>query len=143
MRSVLENGRWTPAAPASFSGKWSDVDLFITADGRHLYFCSNRPLQGDAPKDFDIWVSERSGAGWGEPRNMAAPINSPADDFHPTLTRDGTMYFQSQRPGGQGAADIWRSRLRDGRTWTPSACPLPSTRAGSKGMRSSRPTRAT
>jgi len=76
MRSALENGRWTQP-PASFSGKWSDVDLFITPDGRQLYFCSNRPLQGDLPKDFDIWVCEPSGAGWSEPRNMGWPINSP------------------------------------------------------------------
>jgi hypothetical protein len=133
MRSVLENGRWTPPAPASFSGKWSDVDLFITADGRQLYFCSNRPLQGDAPKDFDIWVSERSGAGWAEPRNMGAPINSPFAEFYPTLTRDGTMYFQSRRPGGQGAVDIWRSRLRDGRYAEAECLPAPVNTSGFEG----------
>jgi hypothetical protein len=115
MRTALENGRWTVPKPASFSGRWSDVDLFISADGRRLYFCSNRPLQGDAPKDFDIWVCDRAGDGWSEPRNLGAPINSPAPEFYPTLTLDGTMYFQSRRAGGHGAADIWRARLRDGR----------------------------
>jgi hypothetical protein len=133
MRSALENGRWTPPAPASFSGKWSDVDLFITADGRHLYFCSDRPLQGDAPKDFDIWVSERSGAGWGEPRNMGAPINSPSEEFYPTLTRDGTMYFESERPGGQGEGDVWRSRLRDGRYVEAECLPAPVNTSGFEG----------
>jgi hypothetical protein len=133
MRSVLENGRWTPPAPASFSGKWSDVDLFITADGRHLYFCSDRPLQGDAPKDFDIWVCERSGAGWGEPRNMGAPINSPSEEFDPTLTRDGTMYFESERPGGAGEGDVWRSRPRDGRYVKAECLPAPVNTSGFEG----------
>ena len=133
MRSALENGRWTPPAPASFSGKWSDVDLFITVDGLHLYFSSNRPLQGGAPKDFDIWVCERSGAGWAEPRNMGAPINSPFEEFYPTLTRDGTMYFQSRRPGGQGAADIWRSRRRDGRYVEAECLPVPVNTSGFEG----------
>ncbi len=133
MRSALEHGRWTAPTPASFSGKWSDVDLFITADGRQLYFCSNRPVQGDAPKDFDIWVSDRAGAGWSEPRNLGAPINSPAAEFYPTLTRDGTMYFQSQRPGGRGAADIWRARRREGRYVEAECLPGPVNTSGFEG----------
>jgi hypothetical protein len=133
MRTALEHGRWTVPTPASFSGKWSDVDLFITADGRQLYFCSNRPVQGDALKDFDIWVSDRAGAGWSDPRNLGAPINSPAAEFHPTLTRDGTMYFQSQRPGGHGAADIWRARLREGRYVEAECLPGPVNTSGFEG----------
>ena len=135
MRSSLENGRWTAPAPASFSGRWSDVDLFITADGRQLYFCSNRPVEGDAPKDFDIWVCDRGGegAGWREPRRLGAPINSPAAEFYPTLTRDGTMYFQSRRAGGPGAADIWRARLRDGRYDDAECLPGPVNTSGFEG----------
>ena len=36
---------------------------------------------------------------------------------HPALSADGnTLYFVSDRPGGQGGSDIWRSR-RSGGTW--------------------------
>jgi hypothetical protein len=80
-----------------------------------------------------MWVSERLGAGWGEPRNMGAPINSPSDEFYPTLTPDGTMYFQSQRPGGQGEADIWRSRLRYGRYVEAECLPAPVNTSGFEG----------
>lgn len=133
MRSALDHGRWTAPTPASFSGTWSDVDPFITADGQQLYFCSNRPVRGNAPKDFDIWVSDRAGAGWGEPRNLGAPINSPTAEFYPTLTRDGTLYFQSQRPGGLGAADIWRARLREGRYAEAECLPGPVNTSGFEG----------
>lgn len=133
MRMAIENGRWSPPRPASFSGRWSDVDLFITADGRRLYFCSNRPLQGDAPRDFDIWVCERSDDGWSEPRNVGAPVNSASNEFYPSLTRDGTMYFQSRRPGGPGLSDIWRSRLVDGRYVDAECLPAPVNSAASEG----------
>ncbi len=107
---------WTPPRPASFSGSYSDVDLFITPDGKKLYFCSNRPAEGTgAPKrDFDIWVVDRNGGEWGPPRNPGPPIHSDANEYYPALTRDGTLYFQSQRPGGRGAADIYRARLQGG-----------------------------
>jgi ketosteroid isomerase-like protein len=107
---------WTPPQPAAFSGSYSDVDLFITPDGKELFFCSNRPAVGaGAPKrDFDIWVVDRIGGGWGPPRNPGPPVNSDANEYFPALTGDGTLYFQSQRPGGHGAADIYRAELRDG-----------------------------
>jgi len=109
MTMALENGRWQRPRPASFSGRWSDVDPFITSDGRRLYFCSNRPLNQNAkPKDFDIWMSERTTEGWSTPVNLGTPVNSAADEFFPSLTRDGTMVFQSRRPGGLGGPDIWR-----------------------------------
>lgn len=133
MRLAIEDGRWSPPRPASFSGRWSDVDLFITADGRRLYFCSNRPLQGDTPKDFDIWVCERSSDGWGEPRNVGSPVNSASNEFYPSLTCDGTLYFQSSRPGGPGLSDIWRSRLVDGRYADAECLPSPVNSAASEG----------
>jgi Tol biopolymer transport system component len=110
------DNRWTAPRPASFSGTYSDVDLFISPDGRRLFFCSNRPAggSGDPQKTFDIWVVDRVGADWSSPKSLGAPVNSDANEFYPALTKDGTLYFQSQRPEGLGAADIYRAKLRGG-----------------------------
>jgi len=42
-------------------------------------------------------------------KNLGSLVNSPKDDFSPTVTADGrTMYFTSDgRPGGKGRDDFW------------------------------------
>ncbi|HEY0590978.1 MAG TPA: ankyrin repeat domain-containing protein, partial [Thermoanaerobaculia bacterium] len=102
--TALCEGRWTRPRPAAFSGRWSDVDPFVSGDGRRLYFCSNRPLepQGAAAKDFDVWMCERTAEGWSAPVNAGAPVNSTDDEFYPSVTSNGTIYVQSRRPGGPG-----------------------------------------
>lgn len=108
-------GRWAAPEVAPFSGLYSDADPFITADGSRLYFISNRPVPGKTKPDMDIWVVERTAAGWGEPKNLGAPVNSEGNEWYPTLTRDGTIYFGSDRAGGRGRTDLYRSRLVGGK----------------------------
>lgn len=121
--------RWSRPAVASFSkGSASDVDVFIAADGSEAFFCSNRPapvaLENGGREaaarraDSDIWVACRVGGGWGEPEPLGKTVNSDADDYYPTLAGDGTLYFSSNRPGGLGANDIYRSRRDERGRWT-------------------------
>jgi hypothetical protein len=108
--SRLEGGRWSPPQVAPFSGRWSDADVFVTRDGRRLFFVSNRPVKGtEARPDTELWVMERTGAGWGPPRHLAE-LASPGDEWFPVLTEDGTLYFGSDRPGSRGKTDLWRAR---------------------------------
>lgn len=109
----------TSGSDASFNGPSLDGCPFISRDGKSFFMASNRPggLGG-----IDIWVSTRASQndGWGAPMNVGAPVNSPANDFCPTLARDGhTFYFVSNRPGGQGGTDVYRTRLRRGRGFDP------------------------
>lgn len=113
--SRFVNGRWTTPDVAPFSGQYSDADPFITSDGSSFYFISNRPVAGKSKPDLDIWVMERTGAGWGEPKNLGAPINSSGSEWYPTVAANGTMYFGSDREGGKGRTDIYRSRLVGGK----------------------------
>lgn len=113
--SNFEQGRWATPEVAPFSGQYSDADPFITPDGSRLYFISNRPVPGKAKPDLDIWVVTKTGSGWSEPQNPGAPINSPGNEWYPTISTNGTIYFGSDREGGKGRNDIYRSRLVDGR----------------------------
>src|SRR5262245_61959893 len=73
--SHYESGRWQQPEIAPFSGQYSDADPFITSDGAHFYFISNRPVAGKATPDLDIWVMEKAGDGWSEPKNLGNPVN--------------------------------------------------------------------
>lgn len=112
-------GKWSAPEVAEFSGRYADADPFITADGRRFFFISNRPLAGQAPDNFkgdlDIWMMERTEAGWSAPVNLGAPVNSGGNEWYPTLTRDGTLYFGSDREGGKGLTDLYRCRLVNGK----------------------------
>ena len=112
-------GRWGTPSVAEFSGQYRDADPFITPDGLKLYFISDRPVAGKTQRDLDIWVMEKLGTGWGEPKNLGAPISSPGDEWFPTVTMDGTLYFGSDREGGKGRTDLYRSRLVNGKYATP------------------------
>jgi Tol biopolymer transport system component len=105
-------------ADSAFNGPSLDGCPFISRDDKTFYMASNRPggLGG-----IDIWVSTRASADadWGAPVNVGAPVNSAANDFCPTISRDGHLfYFVSNRPNGCGGDDIYGTRLRaDG--WDP------------------------
>src|SRR5262245_21331963 len=97
------DGRWSTPKVASFSGKYRDADPFITADGKQLYFISDRPVDDKPKKDMDVWLMERNENGeWGEPRNLGAPVNTNASEWFPTMAANGNLYFGSDRPGGHG-----------------------------------------
>jgi hypothetical protein len=113
--SHFVKGRWSTPEVAPFSGQYSDADPFITADGARLYFISNRPAPGKTSRDLDIWMIEKGASGWNEPTNLGAPINSTGSEWYPTVSSNGTIYFGSDREGGKGRTDIYRSRLVGGK----------------------------
>jgi len=47
---------------------------------------------------------------FGTPTNLGPTVNSSSYDWSPSITGDGLeMYFESNRPGGEGTYDIWVS----------------------------------
>jgi Tol biopolymer transport system component len=114
--SQFRDGRWETPQMAEFSGQYKDTDPFITPDGSKLYFVSNRPDTGTTPnKDEDIFVVERTAEGWGAPHRLGPPINTSGGDSFPTVAANGTLYFCSDRAGGFGDGDVYRSRLVNGK----------------------------
>jgi len=112
---IYENDRWTPPQPVPFVSRQNDCDPFFSHDGNRFYFISTRPKKDkQGSRDWDIWYVERAGAGWSEPINIGPPVNSDVDEYYVSLTKDGTIYFASNRSGGLGSFDIYRSRLVDG-----------------------------
>jgi Tol biopolymer transport system component len=108
------NGAWTEPQVAPFAGKFTDLEPAFSADGKTLYFASNRPLKGEEPKDFDIWKVTRSGNGWGEPVNLGTTVNTDTDEFYPSITKSGNLYFTATYKEGPGREDIYVATLQNG-----------------------------
>ncbi len=106
----------------SFGEQWSDpqflsglnteardLETFVTADGKTLYFSSDRHDHIDLKENLDIYVSHLIDGQWSEAERIPEPISVEGYwDGHPSLTLDGRyMYFHSSRPGTYGSRDIW------------------------------------
>ena len=103
-----KNGDWSAQQILPFSGKYNDCEPQFSPDGQRLYFCSERPLHdGEKPKDYDIWYVDRTESGWGKPQNPGPPLNSEKNEFYPSVTRNGTLYFTSHD------MKIYKSRLTE------------------------------
>lgn len=89
----------------------------VSPDGKYLFFTGcNRP---DGLGSCDIYVSRREGDRWGTPYNLGAPVNTRGWEAQPALSADGrTLYFVSNRRGGQGGYDLWKSGLQPDGRWS-------------------------
>lgn len=78
----------------------------ISPDGLTLAFNSFRSL------NQEIWVATRTSTseGFSDPVMLPAPINTPAQEFCPTLTHGHRLYF-SRSQGGPGTGDLFVSKL--------------------------------
>lgn len=113
--SRFEGGHWSKPEVAPFSGRYSDAAPSFSPDGQTFFFLSTRPLDGKGPEreDTEIWQRRKTAQGWSEPEPIAA-LSSETDEWLPTATASGTLYFCSSRPGGKGGTDVWRSRRVNG-----------------------------
>jgi len=110
-----KDNQWTPPQAVPFVSSQNDCDPLFSFDGQRLYFISTRPKKEKAgSSDWNIWYVERTDADWSEPINIGPPVNSDVDEYYVSLTKDGTIYFSSNRAGGLGSFDIYRSRFVDG-----------------------------
>lgn len=108
------------SAPVALNGNINTVDYWegscsISADGRFLYFASERP---EGLGGRDIWVSENIDGDWGPAVNMGPNINTPYNDDAPFIHPDGiTLFFSSQGHQSIGGYDIMFS-IKEGNEWT-------------------------
>jgi Tol biopolymer transport system component len=89
----------------------------LSADGRSLFFSSfvGTPRPGGHGQ-CDIWVITRATTSdpWGQPENLAPPVNTPKHELTPFIWNDGkTLLFSSDRAGGVGTWDLWMTTRED------------------------------
>lgn len=116
--STLENGRWSSPknAGSPLNSRHSEKHPAISADGRFLYFTSNRP---GGSGSYDIWRSERIGETWSDPVNLGDSVNTSGLEQSPFIHPDQqSLYFSSTGWPGMGQGDLYLTRWKGSSGWS-------------------------
>ncbi len=84
----------------------------LSYDGKQLFLVSMES------ESADIYFSEFKGVKWTSAKAMPSPINGKGNETHAFLSKDGsTLYFTSDRKGGSGGLDIYKSSMESKGKW--------------------------
>lgn len=109
--SFLNDGEWSK--PESLGPKinteFGETTPFLSADGRTLYFSSDRP---GGKGSFDVYMARRVGKddwrNWRAPVNLGPPVNTEEYDAYYTLPAKGDYAYFLSSKGSIGKKDIYR-----------------------------------
>ncbi|NVO03243.1 MAG: PD40 domain-containing protein [Bacteroidetes bacterium] len=80
----------------------------------HFYTCIKNG------RNTDIFESIFNGKNWSAPIKLDKTINSKFNETSACLSKDGnTLFFTSDRKGGYGGLDIWKSEILENGDWSP------------------------
>ncbi|UFH53281.1 OmpA family protein [Spirosoma sp. KNUC1025] len=119
MTATFNGETWSPpvSLASSINTPENEGTASLSADGYMLVFtaCQGRKGYGSC----DLYVSRKTGTEWSAPENLGPTINTRFYESQPALSADGRqLYFVSDRPGGKGHRDIWRSEFGQDGTWS-------------------------
>ena len=105
-RSASHGGAYGPAVLLEGLSSSTAVDgqPNLRRDGLEIFYFSNRT----GALGNDIYAATRASTAdaWSTPVNLGSAVNTSASETRPSLSWDGTtLYFGSDRAGGEGAAD--------------------------------------
>ncbi|MGB3179840.1 MAG: OmpA family protein [Cyclobacteriaceae bacterium] len=110
--------KWSVPSPVGepVNSRYLETTGSITADGKTIYFASNRP---DGFGGMDIYTSTKKDNGeWSRPVNMGSDINTDKDEDAPFIHPDQrTLYFTSSGHNTMGGKDIFKI-VRTGQNWS-------------------------
>ncbi len=114
------NGEWTKPAkvPGINDSVFWDSQPTLAADGKTLYFCSDRK-GGYGGVDIYKTVKDAKTGRWSTPVNAGRPINTNGDEFAPFLHSDfQSLYFSSDGHPSVGGQDIYFTHMGEDGKWS-------------------------
>jgi len=98
--------------PRPINTSYFESSISMTADGKTVYFISERP---EGLGQGDIYVSTMKGKSWSNPKNLGKIINTDDDEKFVFIHPNGkTLYFASNGHQGMGSYDIFKTELVNG-----------------------------
>ena len=89
--AVRDGDMFVDPRPLLLNSPGSETHPALSPDGRWLIFQAVRDI--DAVGEEDLYVAESTEHGWGPPRLLPEPINSPDGDGYPSFSPDGRWFF--------------------------------------------------
>ena len=95
-----ETGAFVNPRPLRLNSNGDESSPAMSPDGRFLVFQGYRNANGIGEQD--LYTSERSEYGWGNPRLLPEPINSERSDGYPSFSPDGRYFFFASDRNARG-----------------------------------------
>ena len=112
--SKKENGEWKKRYKLDYpiNTGYNEGAQCVSPDGKYLFYTICNTDFGNG--SCDLYWSKRIGNRWSRPRNFDAPVCTKFWESQPSIAPDGkTIYFASNRPGGFGKMDIWKTTMTE------------------------------
>jgi outer membrane protein OmpA-like peptidoglycan-associated protein/Tol biopolymer transport system component len=108
--SFFEDGSWSRPMDLGegINTKFSETTPFLSADGKTLYFSSDRP---GGLGSQDIYLTRRlddTWKNWRAPQNLGSPINTEEYDAYYSIAAKGDYAYFMSGKGSLGKKDIFR-----------------------------------
>ncbi|MFO7851111.1 MAG: PKD domain-containing protein [Bacteroidota bacterium] len=114
---------WSEPRPFEYNDPlWNLGHPFISADGKYLFFSSDIP---GGYGGSDLYLCRWENNTWSEPENLGTAVNSPSSELYPFFSPEGVLFFTSDREGGYGGLDIYKTRMNNDQWSKPVLMPEP------------------
>ena len=115
----FKDGQWGSPSLLEFSNGIDAYHPVLSTDNKTLFFNSrSHPDSVNISIPHNIWFAKKTKEGWSTPKLLKG-INSDYYDSYPSVARNNNLYFNSDRPGGKGQMDIYKSEFKDGQYLKP------------------------
>lgn len=106
--SIFDEGTMLPAP---FNQNDNEGGATITIDNKELFYTLCQYSKNSQYYNCDICTSKNKNGNWTPIEGIGATVNQPDSwESQPTVTSDGkTLYFVSDRPGGLGGYDLYKT----------------------------------
>ncbi|MBT3622206.1 MAG: OmpA family protein [Flavobacteriales bacterium] len=105
-----DEGKWTKAVSMAINTPLNEGAITISSDGGTLVYTACNRDNGFG--SCDLYISVKRNGAYSAGVNIGSVINSKKWESQACFSPDGKyLYFVSNRPGGYGGKDIWRSEI--------------------------------
>ena len=113
------NGKWRNGSSVpGFNTDFSEGMCTMIRDGRRMFFTAYQ--REGVLGTCDIWEALVNGSEVTSVKALEDYANSESWESQAAISCDGnTLFFASNRPGGEGGTDLWFTKRQDDGKWSP------------------------